>query len=143
MLIDGLLLAIDHVAIAVKDLPASVAAYQRLLGARVVHEEVVEDQGVREVLLQAGESFIQLLHPLGPETTVARFLAKKGEGLHHVGYRVKSVEAAIEAARAAGMRLIDEKPRKGSRGTRIAFVHPSALGGTLIELVEEGTESHG
>lgn len=136
---EALLQAIDHVAIAVKNLSASVAAYQKLLGAEVVHEEVVEDQGVREVLLKAGGSFIQLLHPLGPETTVGKFLAKRGEGLHHVGYRVRSVEQAIAQAKAAGMRLIDEAPRRGSRGTRIAFVHPSALGGTLIELVEEGT----
>jgi len=139
---DGLLADIDHVAIAVRDLKATVAAYQKAFGAVVAHEEVVEEQGVREVLLAVGVSYVQLLEPLGPDTPVGKFLARRGEGIHHVAYRVTNVEEAIARCKTAGLRMIDEKPRNGSRGTRIAFVHPSSIAGTLIELVEEGAH-HG
>ncbi|NNN02908.1 MAG: methylmalonyl-CoA epimerase [Acidimicrobiaceae bacterium] len=132
---------IDHVAIAVYDLDAAVSFYEISLGARVVHREDVSSDGVREVLLRAGSSYVQLLSPLSDNSPVARFLASRGEGLHHVGYRVASCAEALESMRRAGARLIDEAPRPGSRGTTIAFVHPTGAFGTLIELVEEGASS--
>jgi methylmalonyl-CoA/ethylmalonyl-CoA epimerase len=127
---------IDHVGIAVADLEASVAEYERLLGVTAAHRERVEDQGVEEVLFAVGASFIQLLGSLGPDTPVGRSLARRGPGVHHVAYRVDDIEEALDHLRAAGMRLIDEMPRAGSRNTRIAFVHPAAMGGVLVELVQ-------
>ena len=129
---------LDHVGIAVEDLEASVERYRRLLGVEPVHRERVEDQGVEEVLFAAGSSFVQLLGALGPDTPVGRSLARRGPGLHHVAYRVEDVTAALDHFRAEGARLVDEGPRPGSRGTLIAFVHPSAMGGVLVELVQEG-----
>jgi len=129
--------AIDHVAIAVHDLDAAVAWYQATWGAEVAHREVVSGDHVEEVLLRVGESFVQLLSPTSPDSTVAKFLERRGEGLHHVGYRVRDVGAALARARAQGARLIDDVPRRGSRGTTIAFVHPATSFGTLIELVQE------
>jgi methylmalonyl-CoA/ethylmalonyl-CoA epimerase len=134
--VDPLPGAIDHVAIAVPDLEAAIAQYGATLGVRVAHRERIEEQGVSEALLEVGGSFVQLLQPLGPETPVGKFLAKRGPGLHHVAYRVPDVAAAIAAMKARGARLIDEAPRNGSRGTRIAFVHPASMGGVLVELVE-------
>lgn len=128
---------IDHVGIAVTDLKAAVDEYRRLLGVEPVHRERVEDQGVDEVLFAVGSSFIQLLGSLGPETPVGRSLEARGPGVHHVAYRVDDVAAALEHLRAEGARLIDERPRPGSRGTSIAFVHPRSLGGVLVELVQE------
>jgi methylmalonyl-CoA/ethylmalonyl-CoA epimerase len=128
---------LDHVGIAVEDLDASVALYTRLLEVAPVHRERVEDQGVEEVLFAVGSSYIQLLGALGPDTPVGRALATRGPGVHHVAYRVADVEAALAHLRAEGARLVDEAPRPGSRGTRIAFVHPKAMGGVLVELVEE------
>ena len=128
---------IDHVGIAVVDLDASVVAYERTLGVAPVVRERVEDQGVEEVLFPVGSSYVQLLGALGPSTPVGRFLASRGPGLHHVAYRVDDVEAALAELRAGGVRLIDEHGRPGSRGTTIAFVHPSAMGGVLVELVQE------
>jgi methylmalonyl-CoA/ethylmalonyl-CoA epimerase len=128
---------IDHVGIAVEDLDASVALYRRLLGVEPAHRERVEDQGVEEVLFAVGSSYIQLLGALGPDTPVGRSLASRGPGVHHVAYRVDDVAAALEHLRVEGARLIDEAPRAGSRDTRIAFVHPKAMGGVLVELVEE------
>jgi methylmalonyl-CoA/ethylmalonyl-CoA epimerase len=128
---------LDHVGIAVEDLDASVALYTRLLEVAPVHRERVEDQGVEEVLFAVGSSYIQLLGALGPDTSVGRALATRGPGVHHVAYRVADVEAALAHLRAEGARLVDEAPRPGSRGTRIAFVHPKAMGGVLVELVEE------
>ena len=128
---------IDHVGIAVADLAASVEHYRRTLGVEPVHRERVESQGVEEVLFAVGESFIQLLGTLGPETPVGRFLEKRGPGLHHVGYRVDDVAAALEHLRGEGLRLVDEAPRPGSRGTTIAFVHPASMGGVLVELVQD------
>jgi methylmalonyl-CoA/ethylmalonyl-CoA epimerase len=127
---------IDHIGIAVTDLDASVTEYERLLGVTPAHRERVEDQGVEEVLFAAGSSFIQLLGALGPETPVGRSLERRGPGIHHVAYRVVDIEAALAHLRAEGARLIDEAPRAGSRSTRIAFVHPSAMGGVLVELVQ-------
>jgi methylmalonyl-CoA epimerase len=132
-----LLTEIDHVAIAVHDLEAAVAYYRDTFGASVEHREVVESDGVEEALLKVADSYIQLLRPTRDDSPVARFLANRGEGLHHVGYRVADCGAALEAVKAAGGRVIDERPRPGSRGTTVAFVHPKGAFGTLIELVEE------
>jgi methylmalonyl-CoA/ethylmalonyl-CoA epimerase len=131
-----MLTQIDHVGIAVSDLREAVERYRRTFGIEPVHRERMVDQGVEEVLFAVGESFVQLLGALGPDTPVGRFLGKRGPGLHHVGYRVASVADALEHLRAEGIGLIDEAPRPGSRGTTIAFVHPKDTGGVLVELVE-------
>ena len=131
------LTAIDHVGIAVADLDQAVELYRRTFGIEPTHRERIEDQGVEEVLFAVGESYVQLIGALGPETPVGRFLDTRGPGVHHVAYRVDSVADALEDLRANGVRLVDEAPRAGSRGTRIAFVHPSGVGGVLVELVEE------
>jgi methylmalonyl-CoA/ethylmalonyl-CoA epimerase len=131
-----MLTQIDHVGIAVSDLGEAVERYRRTFGIEPVHRERMDDQGVEEVLFAVGESFVQLLGALGPDTPVGRFLGKRGPGVHHVGYRVASVADALEHLRAEGVGLIDEAPRPGSRGTTIAFVHPKDTGGVLIELVE-------
>ena len=128
--------AIDHVAIAVSDLEAAIRDYERALGARVAHRETIAEQGVEEAMIEVAGSWIQLLAPLGPDTPVGKFLAKRGPGLHHVALRVPDCAAAIAAMRARGARMVDDAPRRGSRGTRIAFVHPSSMGGVLTELVE-------
>ena len=132
-----LLTEIDHIAIAVKDLEAAVKYYADAFGAEVVHREVVESDGVEEALLKVAESYVQLLTPTRDDSPVAKYLANKGEGLHHVGYRVDDCAVALEAVKAQGHRVLDETPRPGSRGTTVAFVHPKAICGTLIELVEE------
>lgn len=128
---------IDHVGIAVADLEASVAEYRRLLGFEPVHRERVEDQGVEEVLFAAGSSYVQLLGALGPDTPVGRVLSSRGPGIHHLAYRVDDIVAALSHLRAEGARLVDDTPREGSRNTLIAFVHPAAMGGVLVELVQE------
>jgi methylmalonyl-CoA/ethylmalonyl-CoA epimerase len=128
---------IDHVGIAVEDLDAAVVSYEQLLGVAPAHRERVEDQGVEEVLFAVGSSYIQLLGALGPDTPVGRALATRGPGVHHIAYRVGDVASALEHLRAEGARLIDETPRPGSRNTLIAFVHPKAMGGVLVELVQE------
>jgi methylmalonyl-CoA/ethylmalonyl-CoA epimerase len=127
---------IDHVGIAVEDLDAAVEHYRRTLGVEPTHRERLDPQGVEEVLLAVGGSFIQLLGALGPDTPVGRFLERRGPGVHHVGYRVDDVAATLEHLRAEGVELIDRTPRPGSRGTTIAFVHPNGMGGVLVELVE-------
>ena len=132
-----MLTRIDHVGIAVADLDASLEHYRRTLGAEPVHRERVDAQGVEEILLEVGGSYIQLLGALGPETAVGRFLQRRGPGVHHVGFRVDDVAQMLAHLKAEGVRLIDHAPRPGSRGTRIAFVHPSGMGGVLVELVEE------
>jgi len=129
---------LDHVGIAVDDLDEAAERYERLLGVAPVHRERVEDQGVDEVMFAAGSSFIQLLGALGPDTAVGRFLATRGAGVHHIAYRVDDIDAALAHLRAEGALLVDETPRPGSRGTRIAFVHPAAFGGVLVELVQVG-----
>jgi len=136
---DGLLSEIDHVAIAVRDLDAAVAWYAEVLGAVVVHREFVDADGVEEALVGVAESYVQLLTPTRVDSPVAKFLDRRGEGLHHVAYRVADCAVALRAVMAAGYRVIDEVPRAGSRGTTVAFVHPVASFGTLIELVQEGT----
>ena len=128
---------IDHVAIAVNDLPAAIAWYEEAFGATVDHQEVVESDGVEEALLKVADSYIQLLTPTREDSPVAKYLAKNGEGLHHVGYRVADCAAALASVKASGGRGIDEAPRPGSRGTTVAFVHPKTSFGTLIELVQE------
>ena len=128
-------LDIDHVGIAVDDLDAAVERYRRTLGVEPVHRERVDDQGVEEVLFSAGAAFIQLLGALGGQTPVGRFLASRGPGVHHVAYRVADVTEALAHLRSEGVRLIDETPRRGSRNTTIAFVHPKDMGGVLVELV--------
>ena len=130
------LLNLDHVAIAVWNLDAAVAGYRGRYGVEPLWREVVESQGVEEAMIPVGGSFVQLLQPLDPDTPVGRFLDRRGEGLHHVAFAVPDIEVALDHLRAEGARLIDETPRLGGRGARIAFVHPADLAGTLIELVE-------
>ncbi|HEY7659195.1 MAG TPA: methylmalonyl-CoA epimerase [Actinomycetota bacterium] len=132
--------AIDHVGIAVADLETSADHYRGALGLEPVHRERVEDQGVEEILFAVGTSFVQLLGALGPATPVGRFLERHGPGIHHVAYRVEDVAAELDHLRAEGVPLIDEAPRRGSRGTTIAFVHPRGMGGVLVELVQVGAE---
>jgi methylmalonyl-CoA/ethylmalonyl-CoA epimerase len=132
-----MLTEIDHVAIAVHDLEAAVAWYEEVFGATVEHRERVERDGVEEALLRVADSYVQLLTPVRDDSPVARYLAAKGEGLHHVGYRVADCAAALASVKAHGGRVIDEAPRPGSRGTTVAFVHPKTSFGTLIELVQE------
>ncbi len=131
-----LLTEIDHVAIAVFDLSGAVDYYRDTFGADVAHREVVDRDGVEEVMLAVGTSYVQLLTPTRPDSPVARYLERHGEGLHHVGYRVADCAVALDRVRAAGHRVIDEVPRPGSRGTTVAFVHPKDAFGTLIELVQ-------
>jgi methylmalonyl-CoA/ethylmalonyl-CoA epimerase len=128
--------ALDHVGLAVEDMDAALAVYRDTLGMPLVHRETVSDQGVDAALLDVGDSHIELLRPLGPETTVGKFLARRGPGLHHVAYRVASVEDALKALSDAGVRLIDERPRTGIRGSQVAFLHPASTGGVLTEIVQ-------
>jgi methylmalonyl-CoA/ethylmalonyl-CoA epimerase len=134
---DLLLTEIDHVAIAVNDLEAAIDWYASVFGATVDHRERVESDGVEEALLKVADSYIQLLTPIRDDSPIAKYLANKGEGLHHVGYRVDDCAVALQAVKDAGGRVIDEAPRPGSRGTTVAFVHPKTSFGTLIELVQE------
>lgn len=136
-----MLTRIDHVGIACRDLAERISFYESAFGLTVVSREVNEAQGVREAMLHvadgpAGSSYVQLLEPLGPDTPVGRFIARRGEGLHHVGYGVADVSAALAELGASGVRLIDERPRHGSMGAAIAFLHPAGVGGVLTELVE-------
>ena len=132
-----ILTEIDHIAIAVKDLEAAIDYYKRAFGAEVDHREIVESDGVEEALLKVAESYIQLLTPIRPDSPVAKAIEKRGEGLHHIGYRVADCGAALNAMLAAGATAIDKAPRPGSRGTTVAFIHPKGSFGTLIELVQE------
>jgi methylmalonyl-CoA epimerase len=134
-----LLTEIDHVAIAVRDLEAAIDFYARAFGATVTHRELVESDGVEEALLKVADSYVQLLTPTRDDSPVAKALDKRGEGLHHVGYRVADCGAALESMKAAGATPIDAAPRPGSRGTTVAFIHPKGSFGTLIELVQEGS----
>jgi methylmalonyl-CoA/ethylmalonyl-CoA epimerase len=127
---------IDHIGVAVEELDEAVALYSERLAMPVQHRETVEEQGVEAVLLGVGESHVELLRPLGPETAVGRFLQRNGPGLHHVAYGTDDIDSALDALRQAGLRLIDERPRTGIRNSRVAFVHPSSTGGVLTELVE-------
>jgi len=127
---------IDHVAIAVNDLEAAIAYYAETFGATVDHRERVESDGVEEALLKVADSYVQLLTPTRDDSPVAKYLANKGEGLHHVGYAVTDVTAALAEVGGTGVRLIDSRPRHGSMGASIAFLHPGDLGGVLTELVQ-------
>ena len=132
-----ILTEIDHVAIAVHDIEAAISYYQRAFGATVDHREVVESDGVEEALLKVAESYIQLLTPTRPDSPVAKSLEKRGEGLHHIGYRVANCADALAQMIAAAATPLDKAPRPGSRGTTVAFIHPKGSFGTLIELVQE------
>jgi methylmalonyl-CoA/ethylmalonyl-CoA epimerase len=132
------ILGVHHVGIAVADLEAAVERYRRTLGIEPSHRERVADQGVDEVLFDVGGSSIQLLGSLGSETPVGTFLDRRGPGVHHVAYAVGDVAAALGRLRDEGVRLVDEEPRRGSRGTTIAFVHPGGMDGVLVELVQSG-----
>src|SRR6058998_1610879 len=127
---------IDHIGVAVEDLDAAIALYGERLDLELVHRETVESQGVEAVLLDVGENHVELLRPLSHDTPVGKFLAKRGPGLHHVAYQTTDIEAELERLKAAGMRLIDEQPRTGIRGSRVAFLHPASTGGVLTEIVE-------
>jgi methylmalonyl-CoA/ethylmalonyl-CoA epimerase len=139
------LLRIDHVGIAVADLDEAIAFYGRVFGMRCVHEETNEEQGVREAMLSVGPTpdggCIQLLAPLGPESTIAKFLDRSGPGVQQVAYTVTDVDAACAALRSRGVRLLFDEPRRGTAGSRINFVHPKDAGGVLIELVEPAANS--
>lgn len=136
-----MLSALDHVGVAVPSIDDALPFYRDVLGMALVHRETVEEQGVAAALLDVGESHVELIEPLSAEGGVARFLADRGPGLHHVAYRVASVEQALEACRGAGLRLIDEQPRTGIRGSRVAFLHPTASGGVLTEIVQPAKEN--
>jgi methylmalonyl-CoA/ethylmalonyl-CoA epimerase len=127
---------IDHIGVAVEDLDAALALYEREYEMRLVHREVVEQQGVEAVLLDVGENHVELLRPLSEDTPVGRFLASRGPGLHHVAYQVGDVDSTLAQLRERGLRLIDETPRTGIRGSRVAFLHPAASGGVLTEIVQ-------
>lgn len=128
---------IHHIGIAVADLDEALATYSRLFGATLEHREIVEEQGVEAASLRAGESRLELLRPLGPDTPVGKFLAKRGPGMHHIAFRVDDLAAELESLRAEGAQLIDETPRRGLFGLQVAFVHPEATGGVLAELVSD------
>ena len=132
-----MLTEIDHVAIAVKDLEAAIDYYKKAFGATVDHREVVESDGVEEALLKVAESYVQLLTPTRDDSPVAKAIEKRGEGLHHIGYRVNNCAEALASMVEAGATPIDKAPRPGSRGTTVAFIHPKGSFGTLIELVQE------
>jgi methylmalonyl-CoA/ethylmalonyl-CoA epimerase len=127
---------IDHIGLAVEDLDAALALYERDYEMTLVHREVVDSQGVEAVLLDVGENHVELLAPLGPDTPVGKFLAKRGPGMHHVAYQVTDIDAELARLRDAGVKLIDAEPRVGIRGSRVAFLHPKSSGGVLTEVVE-------
>jgi methylmalonyl-CoA epimerase len=135
-----MLSVIDHVGVAVDDIESALALYRDALGMPLVHRETVPEQGVEAALLDVGDGHIELLQPLGAETPVGKFLARKGPGLHHVAYRVADVEQALSTLAQAGLRLIDEHPRTGIRGSRVAFLHPASTGGVLTEIVQPAEE---
>ena len=132
---------VDHIGVAVEDLDAAIALHEEAYGMAVAHREVVEEQGVEAVLLDVGENHVELLRPLNGETPVGRFLSKRGPGLHHVAYQVADVQATLDTLRDRGLRLIDEAPRTGIRGSRVAFLHPDSSGGVLTEIVQP-SEGH-
>ncbi len=131
---------IDHIGVAVEEIEPALELYRDRLELEVAHREVVEQQGVEAVLLDVGENHVELLAPLGADTPVGKFLAKQGPGLHHVAYQVSDIDSALRALKQAGIRLIDEQPRPGIRGSRVAFVHPRATGGVLTEIVQPAAE---
>jgi len=131
---------IDHIGVAVEDIEDSLALYRDVFHMQVAHREIVEEQGVEAVLLDVGENHVELLAPLGPDTPVGKFLAKRGPGLHHVAYRVADIDQTLSALSEAGVRLIDERSRIGIRNSKVAFVHPASTGGVLTEIVQPAEE---
>lgn len=133
--------AIDHVGIAVSDFDAAVAYYAEAFGMTVAHEEVNEEQGVREAMLSVGESgsSIQLLAPLSPDSPIGRFIATRGEGIQQLAYRVRDLDAVCATLRERGLRLLYDEPKRGTAGSRVNFIHPKSAGGVLVELVEPAT----
>jgi methylmalonyl-CoA/ethylmalonyl-CoA epimerase len=127
---------VDHIGVAVEDIDAALKLYERDYAMTLVHRETVSEQGVEAVLLDVGENHVELLAPIGPDTPVGKFLAKRGPGIHHVAYQVQDIDATLAALRDAGLRLIDETPRTGIRNSRVAFLHPAASGGVLTEIVQ-------
>jgi methylmalonyl-CoA/ethylmalonyl-CoA epimerase len=134
---------IDHIGVAVEEIEPALERYRDRLALPVAHREVISQQGVEAVLLDVGDSHVELLAPLGAETPVGRFLARRGPGLHHVAYRVDDIDATLRALRQAGLELIDEQPRAGIRGSRVAFVHPRGTDGVLTEVVEPAAQREG
>jgi methylmalonyl-CoA epimerase len=132
---------IDHVGVAVEQLDEALELYGEHFQLELAHREVVEEQGVEAVLLDVGENHVELLAPLGPDTPVGKFLAKNGPGLHHVAYQVDDIDSTLRALEQAGLRLIDEQPRTGIRGSRVAFMHPRSTAGVLTEIVQPA-EAH-
>jgi len=137
-----MLSTIDHVGVAVESIDAALALYRDALGMPLVHRETVSEQGVDAALLDVGDGHVELLEPLSPDTTVGKFLARRGPGLHHVAYRVESIEETLQTLSAAGVRLIDERPRIGIRGSQVAFLHPASTGGVLTEIVQPAPAPH-
>ena len=137
-----MLTLIDHVGVAVESIDETLAIYRDALGMPLVHRETVTEQGVDAALLDVGDCHVELLQPLGPDTAVGKFLARRGPGLHHVAYRVEDIDATLQQLTAAGMRLIDEQPRRGIRNSRVAFVHPGSTGSVLTEIVQPAKEAH-
>jgi methylmalonyl-CoA/ethylmalonyl-CoA epimerase len=133
---------IDHLGIAVHSIEATLPIYTNGMGLEVIHEEVIEDQKVRAVFLQVGESCVELLEPTSPESPIAKYLEGKGQGIHHVAYAVEDLVAALAHAKEQGYRLIDEKPRKGGHGKLIAFLHPKDTHGVLTEFCQRIEEAH-
>ena len=136
---------IDHVGIAVADLDAAIEMYETSFGMRCVHTEVNEEQGVREAMLEVGDSgsYLQLLAPLSPDSTIGRFLDKNGPGIQQMAYRVDSIDEVSEHLRGQGLRLLYDAPKNGTAGSRVNFVHPKSAGGVLVELVEPGPDGMG
>ncbi|HTC73259.1 MAG TPA: methylmalonyl-CoA epimerase [Solirubrobacteraceae bacterium] len=134
---------IDHIGVAVEEIEPALELYRDSFELTLAHREVVEEQGVEAVLLDVGENHVELLAPLGADTPVGRFLAKQGPGLHHVAYQVKDIDATLESLRQAGLQLIDQEPRTGIRGSRVAFMHPRATAGVLTEIVEPASGAGG
>jgi len=132
---------IDHVGVAVEDLDAAISHYEGTLGMPMVHRETVEEQGVEAVLLDVGEGHVELLRPLSPDTPVGKFVAKRGQGLHHVAYAVTDIDATLADLKERGVELIDSEARVGIRESRVAFVHPRATGSVLTEIVQPA-EAH-
>jgi methylmalonyl-CoA/ethylmalonyl-CoA epimerase len=134
---------IDHIGVAVEEIEPALELYRDSFELTLAHREVVEEQGVEAVLLDVGENHVELLAPLGADTPVGRFLAKQGPGLHHVAYQVEDIDATLESLRQAGLQLIDQQPRTGIRGSRVAFMHPRATAGVLTEIVEPASGAGG
>jgi methylmalonyl-CoA/ethylmalonyl-CoA epimerase len=133
---------IDHIGVAVEDIEAGIELYAKGFRMELAHRETVESQGVEAVLLDVGDGHVELLRPLGPETAVGKFLARKGPGLHHVAYAVDDIDSTLERISAAGIELIDSEARVGIRGSRVAFLHPRSTGGVLTEIVEPAEGGH-